>query len=77
MPAWGGPCIPPGCLAAFAARCRLLCGHGRWRRRTLALNPKTWPYRVQEVVSALPTHIKVVDLSADFRLRDVATYAEW
>ncbi|KAL4424345.1 hypothetical protein ABPG75_001646 [Micractinium tetrahymenae] len=31
----------------------------------------------QEVVAGLPSHIKVVDLSADFRLRDVNTYAEW
>jgi len=31
----------------------------------------------QEVVAALPRHLKVVDLSADFRLRDPATYAEW
>jgi N-acetyl-gamma-glutamyl-phosphate reductase len=31
----------------------------------------------QEVVAALPQHLKVVDLSADFRLRDVATYAKW
>lgn len=31
----------------------------------------------QEVVAALPSHVKVIDLSADFRLRDIATYAEW
>jgi len=31
----------------------------------------------QEVVLGLPEHIRVIDLSADFRLRDVATYAEW
>jgi hypothetical protein len=31
----------------------------------------------QEVVCGLPGHVKVVDLSADFRLRDVETYAEW
>ncbi|MDA8232558.1 MAG: N-acetyl-gamma-glutamyl-phosphate reductase [Magnetospirillum sp.] len=31
----------------------------------------------QEVIAALPRHLKVVDLSADFRLADVATYAEW
>lgn len=31
----------------------------------------------QEVVAALPKHLKVVDLSADFRLHDVATYAKW
>lgn len=31
----------------------------------------------QEIVAALPRHLKVVDLSADFRLRDPATYAEW
>ena len=31
----------------------------------------------QEVVAALPRHLKVVDLSADFRLSDTATYAEW
>lgn len=31
----------------------------------------------QEVVAALPEHLKVVDLSADFRLRDTEVYAEW
>jgi N-acetyl-gamma-glutamyl-phosphate reductase len=31
----------------------------------------------QEVIAALPRHLKVIDLSADFRLADVATYAEW
>ncbi|HEY4134731.1 MAG TPA: N-acetyl-gamma-glutamyl-phosphate reductase [Alphaproteobacteria bacterium] len=31
----------------------------------------------QEVVAALPPHLKIVDLSADFRLHDVATYAKW
>ncbi len=31
----------------------------------------------QEVVAGLPRHLKVVDLSADFRLRDPAVYAEW
>jgi N-acetyl-gamma-glutamyl-phosphate reductase len=31
----------------------------------------------QEVIAGLPKHLKVVDLSADFRLADIATYAEW
>ena len=31
----------------------------------------------QEVVSALPRDKKIVDLSADFRLRDPAVYAAW
>ncbi len=31
----------------------------------------------QEVIAALPEHLKIVDLSADFRLADVETYAEW
>jgi N-acetyl-gamma-glutamyl-phosphate reductase len=31
----------------------------------------------QEVALGLPKHLKVVDLSADFRLTDVATYAKW
>lgn len=31
----------------------------------------------QEVISALPGHLRIVDLSADFRLSDTATYAEW
>ncbi|SLN45390.1 N-acetyl-gamma-glutamyl-phosphate reductase [Oceanibacterium hippocampi] len=31
----------------------------------------------QEIIAALPEHLKIVDLSADFRLRDIATYAEW
>jgi N-acetyl-gamma-glutamyl-phosphate reductase len=31
----------------------------------------------QEVIAGLPKHLKICDLSADFRLADVATYAEW
>ncbi len=31
----------------------------------------------QEILNSLPRHIKVVDLSADFRLKDINTYAEW
>ncbi|MCF6272573.1 MAG: N-acetyl-gamma-glutamyl-phosphate reductase [Rhodobacteraceae bacterium] len=31
----------------------------------------------QRVIKALPPHIKIVDLSADFRLRDVDEYAKW
>ena len=31
----------------------------------------------QEVVAALPGHLRVVDLSADFRLADPAVYAAW
>lgn len=31
----------------------------------------------QEVVAALPAAVKVIDLSADFRLADACVYAEW
>ncbi len=31
----------------------------------------------QEVVAGLPSHLKVIDLSADFRFADVETYAQW
>ena len=31
----------------------------------------------QEVIAALPDHLRIVDLSADFRLADVETYAAW
>ena len=31
----------------------------------------------QEVIAGLPRHLKMIDLSADFRLADTATYAEW
>lgn len=31
----------------------------------------------QEVISQLPGHLKVVDLSADFRLSDIDVYARW
>ena len=31
----------------------------------------------QAVIKALPRDLKVIDLSADFRLRDVAAYAKW
>ena len=31
----------------------------------------------QKVIAGLPESLKICDLSADFRLRDVATYAQW
>jgi N-acetyl-gamma-glutamyl-phosphate reductase len=31
----------------------------------------------QEIIAGLPARLKVVDLSADFRLADVETYAQW
>ncbi len=31
----------------------------------------------QKVISALPKHVRIVDLSADFRLSDPALYAKW
>lgn len=31
----------------------------------------------QEIIAGLPNHVKIVDLSADFRLFDGAAYAEW
>jgi N-acetyl-gamma-glutamyl-phosphate reductase len=31
----------------------------------------------QQVIQALPQTVKVVDLSADFRLADIATYEQW
>jgi len=31
----------------------------------------------QEVIAALPSHLKIIDMSADFRLRDAQTYQEW
>ncbi|GJZ63044.1 retrovirus-related pol polyprotein from transposon TNT 1-94 [Tanacetum coccineum] len=31
----------------------------------------------QEIIKGLPTRLKIVDLSADFRLRDINDYAEW
>ncbi|MBX6321613.1 MAG: N-acetyl-gamma-glutamyl-phosphate reductase [Rhodospirillaceae bacterium] len=31
----------------------------------------------QEVIAGLPSHLKVIDLSADFRLADTAAYARW
>ncbi|KAK8444613.1 hypothetical protein SEVIR_9G166000v4 [Setaria viridis] len=31
----------------------------------------------QEIIKGLPQHLKIVDLSADFRLRDINEYAEW
>ncbi len=31
----------------------------------------------QEVISALPEHVRIIDISADFRLRDPATYEKW
>jgi len=31
----------------------------------------------QEIIASLPRSLKVVDMSADFRLRNIDTYAEW
>ena len=31
----------------------------------------------QKIVVTLPDHVRIVDLSADFRLRDTQAYAEW
>lgn len=31
----------------------------------------------QSVIAALPEHVRVIDLSADFRLSDTKTYAQW
>ena len=31
----------------------------------------------QEVIAALPEHIKIIDMSADFRLRDADVYQKW
>lgn len=31
----------------------------------------------QEVIKALPRHLKIIDMSADFRLRDPAVYEKW
>jgi len=31
----------------------------------------------QTIIKGLPEHLKIVDLSADFRLADVSTDAEW
>ena len=31
----------------------------------------------QDVIARLPHNLKVVDISADFRLRSLASYAEW
>ncbi|RYR34548.1 hypothetical protein Ahy_A10g049498 isoform B [Arachis hypogaea] len=31
----------------------------------------------QEIIRGLPNHLKIVDLSADFRLRDISEYEEW
>lgn len=31
----------------------------------------------QEIIASLPPHVKIVDLSADFRLFDAASYEEW
>ncbi|MBV8939661.1 MAG: N-acetyl-gamma-glutamyl-phosphate reductase [Alphaproteobacteria bacterium] len=31
----------------------------------------------QQVIAGLPSHLKIIDLSADFRLADVQSYAQW
>lgn len=31
----------------------------------------------QDVIAKLPPHLKIIDLSADFRLRDINAYATW
>ncbi len=31
----------------------------------------------QDVIASIPEHVRVIDISADFRLRDPVTYAQW
>ncbi len=31
----------------------------------------------QEIIKTLPKHLKIIDLSADFRLKNIATYEKW
>jgi len=31
----------------------------------------------QAIIKELPTHLKIIDLSADFRLKDIDTYKKW
>ncbi len=31
----------------------------------------------QEIIAALPKNVRIIDMSADFRLRDVESYAKW
>ncbi len=31
----------------------------------------------QDIIATLPRHLKIIDMSADFRLRDVAVYEKW
>ncbi len=31
----------------------------------------------QEIIAGLPSHVKIVDLSADFRLHSLPEYAQW
>ena len=31
----------------------------------------------QEIIASLPSHVRIVDLSADFRLQDIAAYHHW
>lgn len=31
----------------------------------------------QEIISALPEHLRIIDLSADFRLKNLQTYQKW
>jgi len=31
----------------------------------------------QDIIATLPAHVKIIDMSADFCLRDVQTYADW
>lgn len=31
----------------------------------------------QDVIAKLPTHLKIIDLSADFRLQNIEEYAQW
>jgi len=38
---------------------------------------EVFPTLPQETLKQLPSHIKIVDLSADFRLKNTDTYTEW
>ena len=74
-----GKPIARGFSASGAAR-----GCPIWLRSAMSTGPSLdlvfcgLPHgTTQEVIAGLPDHLKIVDLSADFRLADTATYAEW
>ncbi|KAL9992539.1 putative N-acetyl-gamma-glutamyl-phosphate reductase [Helianthus debilis subsp. tardiflorus] len=51
--------------------------HGTTQVSKFLLSRRSYVELIAEIIKGLPSRLKIVDLSADFRLRDVNDYNEW